>query len=431
MRVLVVGGGGREHALCWKFAQSTLVTRLFCAPGNPGTASVAENVALDATDVPGIVAFCKQNQVSFVVVGPEAPLVAGLADALRADEIAVFGPSRDGAELEGSKAFSKNLMSRGGIPTATFKVFHDARMAREYLRGGISYPVVVKASGLAAGKGVVVCTDELAALEAVNDMIDARLHGDGGATVVIEEFLTGEEVSVHCLTDGRTMLTLPTSQDHKRLLDGDEGPNTGGMGAVSPATNLDAKGIRRVEEEILFPTLHQLSRMGRSYRGVIYAGLMMTRTGAKVLEYNARFGDPETEVLVPRMLCDFIEPLLACAEGRLDTVSDAVFSWDSRAAVTVMLCAAGYPLSPQRGEVIEGVDAAEKLPDVLVFHAGTVLQGGRLRVAAGRVLAVTAMGVDIAAARQTAYAAVAKIHFEGMHFRRDIGVRALGGAARA
>ncbi|MSR75425.1 MAG: phosphoribosylamine--glycine ligase [Planctomycetes bacterium] len=428
MNVLVVGGGGREHALCWKLAQSPQIKRLFCAPGNPGTASMAENINIVATDVAGLRAFCKANAIEFVVVGPEAALTAGLGDALRAEDIAVFGPSRDGAELEGSKAFAKGLMSRGGIPTASYRVFHDARSARDYLRGGVSYPLVVKASGLAGGKGVVICEDETAATDAVSSMIESRLHGDSGSSVLIEEFLHGEEVSIHCLTDGSTMLTLPTSQDHKRLLDGDQGPNTGGMGAVSPATNLDAKGIRRVEEEILFPTLHQLSKAGRSYRGVIYAGLMLTRSGPKVLEYNARFGDPETEVLLPRMQCDLLEPLLACAQGRLESVSDAVFALDSRAAVTVMLCAAGYPGSPLQGAVIAGVEAAEKREDVLVFHAGTTMSHGHLRVAGGRVLAVTALGADIAAARKRAYSAIADIQFEGMQYRKDIGMRALSGA---
>lgn len=429
MKVLVVGGGGREHALCWKLAQSRQIRSLFCAPGNPGTAQIAENVDLGVTDIAGLKAFCRANGIGLVVVGPEAPLVAGLADALTDIGVPVFGPSQGGAELEGSKAFSKDLMNRGGIPTASYRVFRDARAAREHLRSGVSFPVVVKASGLAAGKGVLICADEAEALAAVGELMDARVLGDGGATVVVEEFLHGEEVSVHCLTDGRTMLTLPTAQDHKRLLDDDLGPNTGGMGAVSPSTNLDAKALHKVEEEVLFPTLHQLARAGRSYRGVIYAGLMLTRGGPKVLEYNARFGDPETEVLLPRMQCDLLEPLLACAEGRLDTVSDEVFKTDPRAAVTVMLCAGGYPAAPQRGAVIEGVAAAEKHADTLVFHAGTKLEGGKLRVAGGRVLAVTGLGADLTAARERAYAAAREIHFAGMQFRSDIGARALGGSA--
>lgn len=425
MNVLVVGGGGREHALCWKLASGDRERRVFCAPGNPGTAQVAENVAIAATETARLVAFAKDQSVGLVVIGPEAPLVLGLGDALREAGIPVFGPSREAAEIEGSKAWAKQLMHKGGIPTAASRTFRDARAALEYIHEAPAFPVVVKASGLAAGKGVIIAKDAAEAAQAVTDMMESRHFGDSGTTVLIEEFLSGEEVSIHCLTDGETMLTLPTSQDHKRLLDGDEGPNTGGMGAISPAANIDAEGIRRVEEEVFFPTLHQLARAKRPYRGVLYAGLMLTRAGPKVLEYNARFGDPETEVLLPRLRCDLLEPLLACAEGRLSEVSDAVFSVDERAAVTVMLCSEGYPAAPKAGAVIEGVEEAALMHDVLIFHAGTAMKQGQLIAQGGRVLAVTALGADMAAARARANAAADRIHFAGMQRRRDIGWRAL------
>lgn len=431
MNVLVVGGGGREHALCWKLALGARDRRVFCAPGNPGTAQVAENVAIPATDVAGLVAFAKAQAIGLVVIGPEAPLVLGLGDALRAEGIPVFGPSRAAAEIEGSKAWSKQLMHKGGIPTAAARTFRDAQAAREYLRETTAFPVVVKASGLAAGKGVIIAADLAEANAAVADMMESRAFGESGTTVVIEEFLSGEEVSIHCLTDGETMLTLPTSQDHKRLLDGDQGPNTGGMGAISPAANIDVQGIHKVEEEILFPTLHQLARAKRPYRGVLYAGLMLTRTGPKVLEYNARFGDPETEVLLPRLRCDLLEPLLACAEGKLSTVSDDVFAVDTRAAVTIMLCSEGYPAAPRSGVIIEGLAEAARMEDVLVFHAGTAQRGSQVVTQGGRVLAVTALGQDVAAAQARANAAADRIHFEGMQRRRDIGWRAIARASGA
>jgi phosphoribosylamine--glycine ligase len=429
MRVLVIGSGGREHALCWKLAQGPSVTEVLCAPGNPGTAAVGRNVPVSLDDHDAICEIARAGAVGLVVVGPEAPLCRGLADRLRSEGFPVFGPGQRGAELEGSKAFAKDLMNRAGIPTAGFHVFSDPAGARDYLGGEVAYPVVVKASGLASGKGVVVCPDREAAEAAVARMMEQRIFGASGTTVVIEDFITGEEVSVHALTDGHVLLTLPTSQDHKRALDGDEGPNTGGMGAISPARRLDAAGVARVERDILLPTLQALTKENRPYRGVLYAGLMVTRSGSRVLEYNVRFGDPEAQVLLPRLRCDLAVLLLAAAEGRLDQAGDDVFDWDPRTAVTVVLASGGYPGAFRLGFPIHGVEEAEALDDVTVFHAGTARERGQLVTAGGRVLAVTALGTDAAEARSRAYEAVACIQFEKMHYRRDIGARALGGGS--
>ena len=429
MKVLVVGGGGREHALCWKLAQGASTSEVLVAPGNGGTGDVARSVDVDVSDHEAVVALCRQEQVGLVVVGPEAPLCKGLADALRGADFPVFGPGAGGAELEGSKAFSKALMNDHGIPTASFRTFDDADAAREYLEGELGFPVVVKASGLAAGKGVLICPDQEAAMQAVDRLMGERAFGSSGETVVIEDFLSGDEVSVHALTDGHTILTLPTSQDHKRVYDDDQGPNTGGMGAVSPSTRLSGAGVRTVEQEIMLPTLNALARMDRPYRGVLYAGLMVTRGGPKTLEFNVRFGDPETQVLLPRLRCDLGALLLACAEGRLDGVDDAAFDWDPRAAVTVVLCSGGYPAAFSKGHRIYGIDDANALPNVTVFHAGTARDDeGNVVTAGGRVLNVTALGDTLEAARDRAYEAVGRITFAGMHYRKDIGVRALGAA---
>lgn len=425
MKVLVIGSGGREHALAWKLLQSRNVDEVVCAPGNAGTAAIARNVPLAVEDQDLICALARDERVGLVVVGPEAPLCRGLADRLRAAGTPVFGPDRAAAELEGSKAFAKDLMSRNGIPTAGWRVFKDRTAAREYLAGAVAWPVVVKASGLAAGKGVVICADRAEAEAALDRMMVDRVFGTSGETVVIEDWLAGEEVSIHCVTDGATLFMLPTSQDHKRVFDGDQGPNTGGMGAVSPAAVLEGPALERVEREVLFPTLHALSRARRPYRGVLYAGLMATRTGTKVLEYNVRFGDPETQVLLPRLRGDLLDLLLRCAEGGLDTLDEASFSWDPRVAVGVVIAAGGYPGNFRRGDVIEGLEDAAALPGISVFHAGTTLADGRAVTDGGRVLCVTALGEGFGDARRRAYEAVGLIRFPGMHFRRDIGSRAM------
>jgi phosphoribosylamine--glycine ligase len=380
-------------------------------------------VAVD--DLDGLVEAARVEGVGLVAIGPEAPLCAGLADRFRREGVPVFGPGLEGAELEGSKAFAKEVMSRGGIPTAGYRVFEERDQAVAHLEGEVAYPVVVKASGLAAGKGALICPDRDAAVAAVDAMMVERRFGAAGDRVVVEDCLSGPEVSVHCVTDGRTFLTLPTSQDHKRALDGDKGPNTGGMGAVSPAPVLPPKAIPGIEREILLPTIHALRATGRSYRGVLYAGLMMTRTGPKVLEYNARFGDPETQAILPRLRGDLAEILLACAEGQLDRVSDDAFDWDPRPAITVVVAAGGYPGKVHRGDAIEGLDAVGEMDDVFLFHAGTARVAGRTVTSGGRVLAVTALGDTAAAAQARAYDAVARIRFSKMQFRRDIGWQAV------
>lgn len=425
MKVLVVGSGGREHALAWKLAQSERADEILCAPGNPGTARVGRNVSVAADDLEGLVALARSEAVGLVVIGPEAPLCAGLADRLREADIPVCGPGAGGAELEGSKAWSKEIMARHGIPTAGYRVFTARAQAVSYLEGEVAYPVVVKASGLAAGKGAIICEDEAAAVAAVDSMLTEKRFGSSGDTVVIEDFLAGEEVSVHCITDGRTSLTLPTSQDHKRAQDGDQGLNTGGMGAVSPGPGLDDRALAAVEREIVVPTLHALTAEGRRFRGILYTGLMLTRQGAKVLEYNVRLGDPETQVILPRFRGDLLEVLLACAEGRLDGLQEGAFEIDPRPAVSVVLTAEGYPGSVRKGDAIEGLEAAEALGDVTVFHAGTESVAGRVVTAGGRVLAVTALGDTVREAQSRAYEGVSCIHFAGMQFRRDIGHRAL------
>lgn len=421
MKVLVVGGGGREHALCWKLAQSPRVSEVCCAPGNPGTAEVGTNLPVAATDLEGLRDAVRRTRAGLVVVGPEAPLVRGLGDLLKEMSVPVFGPTRAGAELEGSKAFAKDLMHQAGIPTASYRIFEEPGPARDYLEGLAAWPVVVKASGLAGGKGALICPDLETAEDAVKRLMEERALGEGGATVVVEEFLRGFEASIHCVTDGRTLFVLPSSQDYKRVGDGDRGPNTGGMGATSPCPGLDEAVCRRVEREVLFPTVHALTRERRPFRGMLYAGLMITPGGPRVLEYNVRFGDPETQVIVPRLRGDLLEVLMHAARGRLEELPDAAFEVDPRPAVTVVLAAEGYPASVRRGDPIEGVEEARRLPDVVVFQAGTALADRRLVTAGGRVLAVTALGEDLEQARTRAYEAASRISFRGMHLRRDVG----------
>ncbi len=426
MKVLVIGGGGREHALAWKLSQSPRVTEVVCAPGNPGTAKVARNVPVGAADMDGLVKCAVAEKVDLVVVGPEAPLCVGIADRLRELGIAVFGPSADAARLEGSKAFAKQVMARASIPTAASKTFVKVEDAESWVRGDAAYPMVVKASGLAAGKGVVICKDQAEALETLRSFMADRSLGDAGATVVIEDFLAGEEVSVFCVTDGKTLFTLPTSQDHKRAGEGDTGPNTGGMGAYSPTPFATDATMARIEREVLVPTLHEMSALGSPFSGLLFAGMMLTRSGPRTLEFNCRFGDPETQVVVPRMKGDLAELLFAAAKGELDTVSPSALEIDSRSAVTVVLASGGYPGAFYRGFRIQGVDRAEAVPGVHVFHAGTALDdAGRLITAGGRVLAVTALATTLAEARSRVYEAIGHISFEGMQFRRDIGARAI------
>jgi phosphoribosylamine--glycine ligase len=423
MRILLLGSGAREHALAWKISRSPLVTSLWAAPGNPGTALHGENLPFAADDVEGIVGFAKSNQVDLVVVGPEVPLVAGVVDALAEAGIAAFGPRADAAELEGSKAYCKEVLERHRVPTAAYRSFTSLNQALSYLDGGARYPLVVKASGLAAGKGVVICHDAATAREAARDMLEGARFGAAGSTIVIEDFLVGPEASAFCLTDGRTMLPLETCQDHKALLDGNEGPNTGGMGAVSPNPELGERTLGLVERQVLLPTMHGMNREGRRFQGVLFAGLILTAGGPKVLEYNVRFGDPECQVLMMRFADDLVPYLEACARGKLDELEAP--AWDPRPACGVVLASAGYPGSSPKGIPIEGIDKLELGDDLQVFHAGTARDSeGRLVTAGGRVLTVTALGDDMHEARTRAYAAAEMIHFEGKTLRRDIGLAA-------
>ena len=421
MNVLIVGGGGREHALAWKISQSPKLKKLYVAPGNAGTAQCAQNVPVKADDVAGLVAFARREKIHLVVVGPEAPLVEGLVDALTGQGIKAFGPTQKAALLEGSKVFSKKLMKGFSIPTAPFQVFSEYEDACAHV-GNRSAPMVVKADGLAAGKGVIVCRTRDEAVKALREIMKDRRFGEAGAHVVVEDCLSGEEASILAFTDGRTIYPLETSQDHKAVFDGDEGPNTGGMGAYSPAPVITAKLMEAIERDVLIPAVHAMNHEGRIYRGVLYAGLMKSDDGLEVLEFNCRFGDPETQPLLMRLKGDLLPVLAAVAEERLDEVS---LEWDRRPAVCVVMASEGYPGSYPKGVPIEGIADAEKDPDVKVFHAGTALDGDEVVTAGGRVLGVTALGDTIADAKQRAYDAVSAIHFKGAHYRTDIADRAL------
>ena len=413
MKVLLFGGGGREHALAWKLSQSPRLTKLFAAPGNPGIAEHAELVELDPADHGAVTAFCRAERIDLVVIGPEAPLVAGLGDALRQAGMAVFGPNREAAQLEGSKSFTKDLCARSGIPTA-----HYVRSADKAALDGFGLPVVVKADGLAAGKGVVIANTQ--------EEAEAAMAAAGEA-VVIEEYLTGEEVSFFALTDGEIVVPFGSAQDHKRVGDGDTGPNTGGMGAYSPASVLTQQLEARVMDEIVRPTVRAMAEAGTPYSGVLFAGLMLTADGPKLIEYNARFGDPECQVLMMRLESDLLELLLATAEGRLAEAAPPIFS--EQAALTVVMAANGYPGTPAKGGVIGGIAAAEA-SGAKLFHAGTALDGDALIANGGRVLSVTALGPTVAEARARAYAAVDAIDFPSGFCRRDIGWRELNREGR-
>jgi phosphoribosylamine--glycine ligase len=419
MRILVIGSGGREHALCWAIAGSPLAGKVYCAPGNAGIEEDAECVPLAATDTAGIVAFCRHNRIDFVVVGPEAPLVAGLVDALESEGIAAFGPSAAAAALEGSKAFMKDLCARENIPTAAYRRFRDAGAAKAHVAAH-GAPVVVKADGLAAGKGVVVA----ATLAEANDAIDAALgqgkFGAAGAEIVIEDCLAGEEASFFALVDGTTVLPLAAAQDRKRAFDGDTGPNTGGMGAYSPAPCVTPAIEGAVMERIILPTARAMARDGRPFKGLLYAGLMLTDSGPQLLEYNVRFGDPECQALLMRLKSDLLPALLAAHDGVLKEVD---LRWYDETALCVVMAARGYPDDPLRGTEIRGLAEAAADPGVKIFHAGTRRQDQRLIADGGRVLGVTALGTDLAAARARAYAAIDRIDWPEGFCRRDIGLR--------
>ena len=422
MKVLLIGSGGREHALAWKAAQSDSVDKVFVAPGNAGTATEAdmENIAIGVDDIPGLVAFARDNAIGLTIVGPEAPLVAGVVDAFQAAGLPCFGPSAAAAQLEGSKAFTKDFLARHDIPTGTYGNFTDLDQALTYLHEQ-GAPIVIKADGLAAGKGVIVAMDMDTAEAAVRDMLSGNAFGDAGHRVVIEEFLEGEEASFIVMADGKHILPMATSQDHKRVGDGDTGLNTGGMGAYSPAPVVTPEIHERIMKEVIEPTIKGMAAEGNPYTGFLYAGLMITADGTpKVIEYNCRFGDPETQPIMQRMRSDLVRHCLAALEGRLDSEST---HWDSRPALGVVLAAGGYPGSYGKGFVISGLD--DDIPDTKVFHAGTAESGGKVVTAGGRVLCVSALGDSVGAAQTLAYKRAAKIDWQDMFYRKDIGYRAI------
>ncbi|HNR29730.1 MAG TPA: phosphoribosylamine--glycine ligase [Candidatus Hydrogenedentes bacterium] len=423
MNALVIGGGGREHALAWKIAQSPLIEKVFCAPGNPGIDRLekGESIALSVDDFEIQAEFIAARDVGLTVVGPEAPLAAGVVDYLSERGRTVFGPSAAAARLEGSKAFAKAFMARHDIPTAAYAEFVEPEAAMAFVQEK-GAPIVVKADGLAAGKGVSVCADVDAALTAIRAMMVDRVFGDAGAKIVIEECLVGEEASILAFCDGRTTMPMASSQDHKRVNDGDQGPNTGGMGAYSPAPVVTAAVMREIEERILRPVVAGMAREDTPYTGILYAGLMITEQGPKVIEFNVRFGDPETQVVLPRMRGDIVPLLLACCNGALEGHE---IDYEDNACVTVVMASGGYPGPYEKGKEIAGIDAAEADSDVIVFHAGTRQEGDRLLTSGGRVLNVTACDPDIRSAIDKAYGAVRKITFDDAHYRTDIGRRAL------
>lgn len=421
MKALVVGSGGREHALVWKIAQSKRVKRLFCAPGNAGTSALAENVELKAGDIAGIVKFAKQEKVGLVVVGPEDPLALGLVDALEAAGIRAFGPTKAAAKIEADKAFCKQIMQQSSVPTADARVFTQFRDARTYVATRDA-GIVVKAAGLAAGKGVIVCDDPADAILALERIMVQREFGAAGDVVVVEEKLVGTEVSVLAFVDEHTIYLMENTQDHKAVGEGDTGPNTGGMGAYSPTPLPDDKTLRQIEAEILVPVIDALKREGVTYRGLLYAGLMLTPGGPKVLEFNCRFGDPETQPLMMRLKTDLVSVFQAVIDNKLDSIS---LDWDPRPAVCVVMCSGGYPGAYESGKEIFGAEEAGRLPDTMVFHAGTRKSGDKIVTAGGRVLGVTALGDTIQDARDRCHRAIDIIRFDGAFHRRDIGHRAL------
>jgi phosphoribosylamine--glycine ligase len=420
MKILVIGSGGREHALVWKLKQSPGVDRIFCAPGNAGTAALAENVAISAADLARLLRFAKQNDVDLTVVGPDDPLAMGIVDLFTAGKLRIFGPTKSAARLESSKIFAKELMRSQKVPTAQARTFSDSKEALDYC-DELEFPVVIKADGLALGKGVIIALDVATAKSTIEAMMNEARFGDAGRRIVIEEFLSGTECSIHALVDGKNYRLLESARDHKRAFDGDEGPNTGGMGAFSPANNWDTRLQSQFEKEIMRPLLRGLSKEGIAYRGLLYPGLMITSDGVRVLEFNCRFGDPETQALLPRMKSDLLPLLEATIDGKIDQHS---IEWDKRVSVTVVLASAGYPGKYETGKVISGLDEAAKLEGVQVFHAGTKIADNQVVTSGGRVLAVTALGSTIAIARDRAYAAVSRIQFEGCHYRRDIALSA-------
>ncbi len=420
MKVLVIGSGGREHALVWKLVQSPKVEKVYGAPGNPGIAQIGECVNISPTDIKGLADFAEREGIDLTVVGPEAPLVAGIVDEFESRGLKIFGPSKEAAKLEGSKAFSKEMMKKYGVPTADFEVFDDPEKAKEYIRKK-GAPIVVKADGLAAGKGVVVAQNVEEAFEAIDKIMIEKVFGDAGNRVVVEDCLVGEEASYLVVTDGENFIPLATAQDHKAVFDGDKGPNTGGMGAYSPAPVLSKEMEKEVQEKVIKPILQGMKEEGYPFKGILYAGLMITEEGPKVLEFNVRFGDPEAQVILRRLKTDLVD---VCQSVIEENLIDSL-EWIPETAICVVLASEGYPGKYEKGKVITGIEEAEKIDNVVVFHAGTAIKDGKLVTNGGRVLNVTALGKDIVKARENVYKAIEKIHFDGMHYRKDIGLKAL------
>ncbi len=422
MNVLIVGSGGREHALAWKIVKSPLVGKTYAAPGNAGIADVAECVNIKTDDIESLLAFAKREAIDLTVVGPETPLVAGIVDRFQAEGLKIFGPTRAAAKLEGSKVFSKSIMKKYKVPTAEYRVFENTNDAKQYIVE-CEPPIVVKADGLAGGKGVIICNTAEEGVRAVNDLIEQQIFGEAGKRVVIEQFLQGEELSVLAFTDGEKILPLASAQDHKRVYDNDLGPNTGGMGAYSPCPLVNEAQLDAVVQKAIRPIVKGLAQEGIRYTGVIYAGLMMTEKGPFVLEYNCRFGDPETQAILPRLKNDIVPVLLQVAEGKL---KQNTLEWDPRACVSVVMASGGYPASYKKGFIIKGLDELKPKRDVVAFHAGTVRGADRQYITdGGRVLAISALGTDLKEARERAYQAIDSIFFRDMHFRKDIGLKGL------
>ena len=418
MKLLMIGGGGREHALIRKLKESPRVETIYCAPGNGGISRDAQCVAISAMDIDSVVQFAQENPVDLVFVAPDDPLAAGMVDALEAAGIRAFGPSKLAAEIESSKVFSKNLMKKYGIPTARYEVFDAPETALSYILEQNAWPAVIKADGLALGKGVVIAQNEAEARDALHSMMEDKIFGESGSRVVVEEFLTGPEVSVLAFTDGETVRPMVSSMDHKRAYDGDKGPNTGGMGTISPNPYYTAEIAKRCMEEIFLPTVRAMQQEGRPFKGCLYFGLMLTPNGPKVIEYNSRFGDPETQVVLPRLKTPLIEIVEAVVNG---TLAQQEIEWEDNACACVVMASGGYPKSYPKGLEITGLDDNGQIPGVTVYHAGTSYKDGKFFTAGGRVLGVTACGNTLAAALQKAYDGVHRIHFEGAHYRKDIG----------
>jgi phosphoribosylamine--glycine ligase len=420
MKILVVGKGGREHAIAWKVKQSPLVKEVYIAPGNAGTEEVGVNVPISATDIEGLVNFAKEKAIDLTIVGPEDPLAKGIVDAFEREGLKIFGPSKEAARLEASKVFAKNFMAKYGVPTARYGSFDNPEKAKAFVKT-LGEKVVVKADGLAAGKGAFVCQSQEEALKVIDDLMVKGVLGEAGKKVVVEEFLEGEEASYMVMVDGTDYIPLPTSQDHKRLLEGDKGPNTGGMGAYSPTPVIDPEMEKRIQREVIERTLQGLAQEGIHYRGFLYAGLMLTKEGPKVLEFNVRLGDPEAQPILTRVESDFVAHIMDILEGNIKGVNLKV---SPKWSLGVVIASEGYPQKPKTGKVIHGLEEVKKLPDVVVFHAGTKREGDKILTAGGRVLTVVGMGNTLKEAKEKAYEGVSKIHFEGMYYRRDIGDKA-------